>query len=233
MDGLLDLLDGIDILTDFGDLADAGINLADLLDLDELADLDLDWLRELTGLDGPLELADAADAADLSSGVIEAVLPSGEAVQFIVPSPETMPGLIEDGLASYPTDRLAGLDAVDFVADEIDGDGGDILGEWTRDFDGTARVVLYGHSEDGWETLHHEIGHHVVESDLALKDGLSEVIQRSGFAADNQAFLDLYSPDQQASEACAEAFAKFKANPYAFAQRWPELARFLAQRMVK
>ena len=240
MDDLLDVLDGIDALTDLGDLADAGVDLAELLDHDALSGLDLAWLMDITHLDGAsdgvdglseaLDGFDVGDSGDVAGGMVEAVLPSGEVVELFVPSPETVPEMVELGLASYPGHLLDGLGSVDYIHDSVAEDW-DTLGQWSVDADGAAHISLFGHSESALETLHHEVGHHIVEGNTDFRADLLEAIDHDGFADDQADFLEGYAPQLRDGEACAEAIGKFMANPFAFATRWPAVAALLRSRL--
>ncbi len=133
------------------------------------------------------------------------------------------------GVASYPPEALAHLNQIAYTHDAVV-PASSHLGDWSIG-PGGAEINLHGNSQELWSTLHHEIGHHVVETNPELKADLLDSIATEGFAEDRAAFLEQYSPDLRGSEACAEAIAQFKSNPPAFAALYPQTASLLEARV--
>ncbi len=108
MDELFDLFEGLSDLLDLGDFDTLGGAFGELLEAAELPEFDPEWLMELAELPAPEDLAEVAGPVEGGSGAMEATdaarsmfatLPSGEVVELLVPSPETAPRLISEGVA--------------------------------------------------------------------------------------------------------------------------------------
>jgi hypothetical protein len=237
LDELLDLLDNIDVLSGAGDLADAGLDLGVLAEHAGLVDFDPGVVEEFAGaaVDDPFNVlqavGDAGDVAGdapelLADGVLIAEMPTGEVVEFIVPSEETAPAIVGDALGDYPDDLLRGLNSVEAVPDGF-ADG--VLGAYSP-ADGC--IILDASDGDVLATMHHEVAHHVFERNPELTAELLPLLHESGFVADQATFLDAYDEQLRAAEACAEANAKFRANPLVFTLRYPQVAAFL-ERLLK
>lgn len=157
----------------------------------------------------------ADDAAEEPPG--DAWLASGEPL-----APDDLAAMLEEAVGTYDPELIEG---VSFEYDPApDPECPELLGYYDLVDES---ITVCDHAADAFETLHHELGHHIVTGDETLRASLAATLEREGFAERHEAFLAQYPAALRRDECCAEAFAQFAGNQDAFEAEYPGAAELL------
>jgi hypothetical protein len=226
MDELLDLFDVVAALDDVSDLADHADTLLEALDTLDYIDLDVDDLGALDDLAGlgaheGASVFDWFDQSAVDSFSDASWVPLDAATLTDMAHIEDVAQFVGGELADYPHDLLHGLSGIDYHPDPHPNNPG-LLGLWSTDGQ-SAQINLFDHQESLGETLHHEMGHHLMVTNPDLFEKIVPHMSKSPLLGDLGDFLSGYPAAEQPEEFAAEAFASFKTKPALLQQLDPNL----------